>query len=123
MGVLGPIYQTCQITLVAGSLVPDIGGHNPIEPARNGSAVIVGHYMENQKDLVGLFLEADALMQIDDASSLIDAVDLLLSDEERRQELQVRGQSFVESQADVLRLYSSALVPKVQAAFSQDRSS
>lgn len=119
MGVLGPIYQTCGIALVAGSLVTDIGGHNPIEPARNGAAVIVGQHMDNQLDLVDVFLEADALIQISDAQSLTDAVDVLLSDEERRQELQARGQALVTAQADVLRLYTSALRPKVAAALGQ----
>ena len=123
MGVLGPIYQTCGVALVAGSLVPHIGGHNPIEPARNGAAVLVGAHMENQQDLVQTFLDADALIQISDVTSLIDVVDFLLSDPERRAELQARAQEVVARQADVLRLYSSALTPRLAPLLIQGRSS
>ena len=114
MGVLGPIYRTCPITLIAGSLVPHIGGHNPIEPARHGSAVIVGAHMDSQRDLVEIFLAQDALIQISDVASLIDAVDALLSDGERRSELQAAGRQVVLDQSDVLRLYSNALVPVLE---------
>ncbi len=116
LGVLGPLYRTSRIALVAGSLIPDIGGHNPIEPARNGAAVLVGSHMDNQLDLVDLFVKADALIQISDSASLLDAVDFLLSDQERRRELQARASDLVRSQADVLRLYSNALLPKVAEA-------
>lgn len=119
LGVLGPFYQTCGIALVAGSLIPGIGGHSPIEPARNGAAVLAGQHMDNQADLVALFTEADALVQISDAESLVDAVDSLLSDTTRRSELQSKARALVEAQADVLRLYSGALVPKVRAALAQ----
>ncbi len=113
LGVLGPLYRTVEVALVAGSLVPGIGGHNPIEPARNGSSVLVGAHMESQLDLVDLFAQHDALVQISDPNSLYDVVDLLLSDHGRRQELISRAKLLVDSQADVLRLYSSALLPKV----------
>ena len=116
LGVLGPLYRTARIALVAGSLVPDIGGHNPIEPARNGAAVLVGGHMDNQLDLVDLFIKADAAIQISDSASLLDAVEFLLSDQERRRELQARAYDLVQSQADVLRLYTNALLPKVAEA-------
>ena len=119
MGVLGPIYQNCGIALVAGSLLPDIGGHNPIEPARNGAAVIVGQHMDNQLDLMDIFLRADALIQISKTQSLISAVDLLLSDAERRKELQAKGRALVNAQSNVLRIYSSAIQPKVAAALGE----
>ena len=114
MGVLGAIYRACPLTLVAGSLVAHVGGHNPIEPARHGSAVLVGAHMDNQRDVVDLFLARDGLVQISDVGSLIDAVDALLSDGERRAELQAAGRAVVRDQADVLRLYSNALIPRLE---------
>lgn len=119
LGVLGPLYRTCNIALVAGSLIPGVGGHNPIEPARNGAVVLMGQHVDNQADLVELFVDEDALIQITDAASLVDAVDFLLSDQERRSELQAKAQQLVESQADVLRLYSNALIPKILRSFKR----
>lgn len=119
MGVLGPLYQSCGIALVAGSLVPNIGGHNPIEPARNGAAVIVGKHMDSQLDVVKIFVDADALIQISDTDSLIDAVDSLLTDQERLTELQVKGRDLVEDQSDVLRLYSNALLPRLETQLAE----
>ena len=79
----------------------------------------MGQHVDNQADLVELFVDEDALIQITDAASLVDAVDFLLSDQERRSELQAKAQQLVESQADVLRLYSNALIPKILRSFKR----
>jgi len=54
MGELGLFYRLSPISFVGGSLVPGIGGHNPIEPAQLGCAVLWGPYMVNASDICAI---------------------------------------------------------------------
>jgi len=64
MGELGSLYGLATLAFVGGSLVPR-GGHNILEPARHGVAITVGPYTENFRDIVNLFLRADAIRVVD----------------------------------------------------------
>jgi len=55
LGELGLAYKLASVTLVAGSLVPGIGGHNPVEPVQLGSAVITGPFTASFDDLMAAF--------------------------------------------------------------------
>lgn len=60
IGELAAIYSLADIAFVGGSLVPR-GGHNIIEPAQLGRAIVVGKYTENFRDIVVLFQKRDAV--------------------------------------------------------------
>lgn len=60
-GDLPRLVSVGDAIFVGGSLVP-FGGHNIIEPARNGRPVVIGPHYENFHDVVQGFLENDALM-------------------------------------------------------------
>jgi 3-deoxy-D-manno-octulosonic-acid transferase len=60
IGELASIYGLADIAFVGGSLVPR-GGHNIIEPAQHGVAVVTGNHTENFRDIVGLFQSRDAV--------------------------------------------------------------
>ena len=47
LGELGLWYRLADLALVAGSLVPGIGGHNPLEPARLDCPIVSGPHVEN----------------------------------------------------------------------------
>ena len=49
LGELGLFYRLCDISFVGGSLV-DKGGHNPLEPARLGAAILHGPHVFNFDD-------------------------------------------------------------------------
>ena len=51
LGELGLWYRLCNLTVVAGSLLP-IGGHNPLEPLKLSTVTLTGPYMFNFKDMV-----------------------------------------------------------------------
>jgi 3-deoxy-D-manno-octulosonic-acid transferase len=57
LGELNLALALAPVTLMGGSLVPGIGGHNPVEPVDLGSAVISGLGVHNFADLY-LALEA-----------------------------------------------------------------
>jgi 3-deoxy-D-manno-octulosonic-acid transferase len=46
LGELGLFYRLCEVAFVGGSLV-DKGGHNPLEPARLGAAILHGPHVFN----------------------------------------------------------------------------
>lgn len=47
LGKLPELYALASVTLVAGSFIPDIGGHTPYEPVSGESAIITGPFTEN----------------------------------------------------------------------------
>ncbi len=51
LGELGLVYALSPLVLMCGSLIPGIGGHNPIEPAQMGCCVLWGPYMKNAEDI------------------------------------------------------------------------
>jgi len=55
-GVLVSWYRAAEVAFVGGSLTP-FGGHNPLEPAACGAAVVTGPYHATQREYV-LALEA-----------------------------------------------------------------
>ena len=50
-GQLDTLYAEADVAIIGGSFVPK-GGHNPVEAARHGCAVIIGPHIENVRDLV-----------------------------------------------------------------------
>ncbi|MFC4442835.1 3-deoxy-D-manno-octulosonic acid transferase [Caulobacter henricii] len=47
LGELGLWFRLADLALVCGSLVPGIGGHNPLEPARLSCPILSGPHVEN----------------------------------------------------------------------------
>jgi 3-deoxy-D-manno-octulosonic-acid transferase len=79
IGELAPCFEFASVVFMGGSLVPR-GGHNVLEPARYSKPVIVGPHTENFRDIVRLFLDAKALIQISSATELAGTVRRLLED-------------------------------------------
>ncbi len=68
MGELVNIYAISDIVLLGGSFVPNVGGHNPLEPAAFGCKIISGKHYFNQKPLYEIVrnievVEADEINQ------------------------------------------------------------
>jgi 3-deoxy-D-manno-octulosonic-acid transferase len=61
IGELSAIYSLADIAFVGGSLVPR-GGHNILEPAYFGKAIVVGPHTENFRDIVSYFTAEDAVL-------------------------------------------------------------
>jgi 3-deoxy-D-manno-octulosonic-acid transferase len=60
IGELGKVYSVGDVIYVGGSLIPH-GGHNILEPAAHGKAIIVGNKMFNFKDTHALFFQEERL--------------------------------------------------------------
>jgi len=60
IGELAALYALADVAFVGGSLVPR-GGHNIIEPAQHGVAIVTGNHTENFRDIVRVFQSCDAV--------------------------------------------------------------
>lgn len=78
MGEMATFYAAIPITFLAGSLVP-VGGHNPVEPAHCGTALLLGPMIPNNRDAADALLRAGAAREIADAASLAEGVSSLLA--------------------------------------------
>jgi 3-deoxy-D-manno-octulosonic-acid transferase len=83
IGELAALYGLADIAFVGGSLVPR-GGHNIIEPAQHGVAIVTGNHTENFRDIVGLFQSRDAVRIVGMAELPLTLMQLLGDDAERR---------------------------------------
>ena len=82
IGELASLYGLGDVAFVGGSLVPR-GGHNIIEPAQHGVAIMVGNHIENFRDIVGLFQSEDAVRVVGPAEFPLVLMELLSNDDER----------------------------------------
>ena len=82
IGELAALYALADIAFVGGSLVPR-GGHNIIEPAQHGVAIVVGNHTENFRDIVSLFQSRDAVRIVGPAELPLVLLELLGNDAER----------------------------------------
>jgi 3-deoxy-D-manno-octulosonic-acid transferase len=94
LGELAQVYALASVVFVGGSLVPS-GGHNILEPAVAGKAVVVGPHMENFQEIADQFRAERAIVQVASPDDLAREVSALLLDEERRRALGERARDLV----------------------------
>ncbi|MBS1851754.1 MAG: 3-deoxy-D-manno-octulosonic acid transferase [Acidobacteria bacterium] len=82
IGELAALYALADIAFVGGSLVPR-GGHNILEPAMYGAAIVVGNHTENFRDIVWLFQNEDAVRIVGPAELPIVWMELLADEADR----------------------------------------
>lgn len=87
IGELGQVYSIGDVIYVGGSLVTH-GGHNILEPAAHGKAIIVGHHMENFKDTHALFTNRNACITVNSPEELVEQTKKLFDDANRRKQLE-----------------------------------
>jgi 3-deoxy-D-manno-octulosonic-acid transferase len=96
IGELASLYALADVAFVGGSLVPR-GGHNIIEPAQHGVAIMVGTHTENFRDIVSLFQSQGAVRVVGPAEFPLVLMELL-SDEAERVALGRRAAETLRSQ-------------------------
>lgn len=101
LGEMGLFYRQCPIVLVCGSF-SDRGGHNPIEPAMLGSAILHGPDMRNFETVVEELRSAKAALLVQNSEETAQAVSDLLSDPARVKALSVAARKVAEENAGVI---------------------
>ncbi len=78
VGELGLFFRLSQVAFLGGSLVP-VGGHNPIEPAKLGCALLHGPYIKNFTEVFNAFDRDGGSREVADAQALVAALHHWLS--------------------------------------------
>jgi 3-deoxy-D-manno-octulosonic-acid transferase len=115
MGELGLWYRLTGIACIGGSMVP-VGGHNPIEAAQLGCALLYGPHMFSVAG-VAAELQADhAAMIVTDDESLADAIASLLEDKAAALAMATAAREVAERNRHVLDRAFAVLDPLIDRA-------
>ena len=115
IGELSGAYPRADVVFVGGSIAPR-GGHNILEPAAAGVAVIVGPHMHNFEAIVRDFVEANAIVQIQGGEELMPALRDLLFDRQRAGQLGRRARHLVEQKRGASQRIANRLWPLFYSA-------
>lgn len=77
IGLLNSIYKKVDVTILGGSFVQGVGGHNLMEPIYQGCPVIVGPYAFKQEGLVDLMLK-EHLGEVVGSAKLLSIIEQML---------------------------------------------
>lgn len=93
-GWLPAAIATADLVVLGGTLVQR-GGHNPLEAARAGRALVVGPHVQNFADVIGHLRTRGGLVALDSPEGLAPALASLLRDPEQRRRLGERAAAAV----------------------------
>jgi len=99
LGELGLFYRLSEISFVGGSLT-DKGGHNPLEPARIGGAILHGPHTFNFVETYEDMRAAGGTALVRNDRELSGALMRLLADEKTRHAMAHAAQTAAESHAE-----------------------
>jgi 3-deoxy-D-manno-octulosonic-acid transferase len=69
LGELGLFFRLAPVAFLGATLVPR-GGHNPVEPAKLGVAIIHGPHVDNNRDIYGSLDKSGGAIQVPDTGAL-----------------------------------------------------
>jgi len=109
MGELLIFYATADLAFIGGSLV-QVGGHNFLEAAALGVAMITGPYVFNFAEISAMLEQAQGLIKIENESTLAKKVIELMTDDEQRITIGRNAMSVVEkNRGEIMKAYLSIL--------------
>lgn len=98
LGEMGLFMRLADVVVLGGSLVEDIGGHNPLEPARLAAPIVTGPYFHKNEAVFTAMAEAGAVA-ITPPEALGALVAELLDDADARQALGQAGAAYAARQS------------------------
>ena len=102
LGELMLFYACADVAFVGGSLQP-VGGHNLLEPAAVGTAIVTGPHLHNFSDIAEQLRRVDAVRIAADADAVAVELETLLSDPDARARMAEAGRALVEQGRGALR--------------------
>lgn len=110
LGELTAFYACADVAFVGGSL-QEVGGHNLLEPASIGTAIVTGPHLHNFGDIARRLTEVGALWVGGDAGGVGDAVEALLADARRRERMVAAAAKLVEQGRGAVERTLAAISP------------
>ena len=104
LGELVPLMAHARIVVMGGSF-DDTGGHNLIEPASLGCAIVTGPSDANIGADIEMLGEGRGLLQVEDMAACWRAIEELLAEPGRAAALGREARARLAAQPDVIRLY------------------
>lgn len=114
LGDLGLWFRLAHAALLGGSLLPDIGGHNPLEAVRVGTPVSSGRHVANWSGVYRDLEAAGLATMLDGAADLTKAWEHALDTADARKSVQAKGaaiQQAREQELDAAVRTITALLP------------
>ncbi len=115
LGEMGLFFRLADIAVMGGSLVPGIGGHNPLEPARLGAPVVTGPHMFNAAAIYEAMFDRVAALPAADGIELRRHLTGLLAYPDLRRQVGEAGLDFAEAQGAALQAALALLEPLLPA--------
>lgn len=109
LGELGLWYRLADLALICGSLLPGIGGHNPLEAARVFCPFVRGPHVENWESVYDALAEAGIHGYADD-TDLADDLSGALANQDRLRDQADRARDFVHTRDSDARMGLSRII-------------
>ena len=101
LGEMQPLMAHARLVVMGGSFTP-VGGHNILEPARLGAAVVTGWSDDNIRADIEFLQAHQAIIQVRDIDELIAAINRLLNEESALEALRSQAASVMKNQSQTL---------------------
>lgn len=112
LGELGLFYTLCPIAMIGRSFSDDGGGgHNPVEAAQLGCAVLTGPNNQYQRQIYDDMQEFSAVTELADETEFAAVLQELLTNPAKLNTLQSRAASFVDRKTHVVDVVLGKLEP------------
>ena len=112
LGELGLFYSLCPVAVIGRSYSDDGGGgHNPIEAAQLGCAVLTGPNVQFQQEIFDEMKNADAVQQPMDEAALQNCLRVLLQDKEKIKTHAQKAEQFAQEKAGIINHVMAELDP------------
>ncbi len=116
LGELGLFYELARLVVMGGAFFPNIGGHNPLEPARLGAPVISGPHVSTFRDIYAGLVEERGALIVEDEAALAAALTDLLQHPHKAEHLGEQGWRFTRRAQGALDAAWTALQPLLPPA-------
>lgn len=121
MGELGLFYKFAPVAMIGRSFSNDGGGgHNPVEAAQLGCAVLTGPHVQYQKQLFEEMTEGGAATQVRTEQELLTSLETLLTDPEILTRAKERALHFAENKTHIIDRVMKELTPILETVKKKD---
>lgn len=116
LGETGLLFELARLVVMGGAFEPDIGGHNPLEPARLGAPILSGPHVFNFREVYAELVAEGAARIVADAAALTGALAELLHNPQRAEHLGSQALRFARRANGALDAAWDALQPLLPPA-------
>jgi len=115
IGVLRAFFPFACLVFVGGTLVP-VGGHNVLEPAAEGCAVVFGPHTDHVAEAARALLAADGARRVADGEDLARVLEMLVTNRDDAEAIGVRAAQTAAGQRGALGRHLEVILSVVNAA-------